>query len=378
MNLMSSLSGKRSLVVLSAAIVSTVLMLCQPAVALNPTLDVSQYAHTSWTVADGFAKGAILNIAQTPDGYLWLGTEFGLLRFDGVRTTPWPSDRLLPSTKIRTLISGRDGTLWIGTTEGLASWKDGKLTVYAELADHRIATTIESHDGTIWTIGLTPPTGELCRIRNGEVRCWGKDGLFGSRVATMSEDSDGVLLVLLSGTIDRMVDGELREVRRLPGASGQLTTSVQVLRDRDGGLWIGALGGGLTHLHQGQIDQFSQSDGLSSNTIEGLFQDREGNIWVGTNSGLDRFREFPVTPATSRQGFSSLYVMEVLASRDGSIWLRTVDGVNHWRDGHVTVYREFAGPSKRTGFPIPPPAKDDALGNTLGAAGGSLFEDERG
>jgi signal transduction histidine kinase/ligand-binding sensor domain-containing protein len=414
--MMSSLSGKRSLVVLSVAIVSTVLTLCQPAVALNPTLDVSQYAHTSWTVADGFAKGPIYSIAQTPDGYLWLGTEFGLLRFDGVRTTPWPSDRLLPSTKIRTLRSGRDGTLWIGTTKGLASWKDGKLTVYAELADHHITTTIEVHDGTIWTIGLTPPTGELCRIRNGEVRCWGKDRLFGSRVATLyedrkgnlwfgelhgvwqwneghprfyrlpsdqfvralSEDSDGVLLVLLSGTIHRLVDGELREVCRLPGASGQLTTSVQVLRDRDGGLWIGALGGGLTHLQQGQIDQFSQSDGLSSNTIEGLFQDREGNIWVGTNSGLDRFREFSVTPGTLRQGFSSLYVMAVLASRDGSIWLRTVDGVNHWRDGHVTVYREFADPPNGTRFPIPPPVKDDAPGNSLGSAGGSLFEDERG
>ena len=388
---------------------------CPCASALNPSLDVGQYAHTSWTLADGFAKGAILNIAQTPDGYLWLGTEFGLLRFDGVRTTPWASDRLLPSTKIRTLLSGRDGTLWIGTTKGLASWKDGKLTVYPELTDHRIASTIEAHDGTIWTIGMTPPTGQLCRIRSGEVRCWGKGGSFGSRVTTsyedregnlwfgelhgvwrwnagqatfyplpgdqfvraLSEDSDGVLLVLLSGTIHRMVDGELREVCRLPGASGQLTTSVQVLRDRDGGLWIGAVGGGLTHLHQGQIDQFSQSDGLSSNSIEGLFQDREGNIWVGTNAGLDRFHEFSVTPATLRQGFSSLYVLAVLASRDGSMWLRTVDGVNQWKDGHVTVYREFSGPSNGRS-PSGPPVKDDANGNSLGAAGGSLFEDERG
>ena len=415
-NVMSSLFGQRSLVALTVAIVCTVLTLCQPAFALNTTLDVSQYAHTAWTVADGFAKGAIYNIAQTPDGYLWLGTEFGLLRFDGVRMTTWPSNRFLPSTKIRSLLSGRDGTLWIGTTKGLASWKDGKLTLHAELADHHISTTIELHDGTIWTIGRTPPTGELCRIRNGEVRCWGKDSLFGSRVATMyedrkgnlwfgelhgvwqwnegrpkfyplpsdqfvralSEDSDGVLLVFLSGTIHRMVDGELRKVRLLPGTSGRLTTNVHVLRDRDGGLWIGALGGGLTHVHQGQVDQFSESDGLSSNTVEGVFQDREGNIWVGTHSGLDRFRELPVTPATLRQGFSSLYVMAVLASRDGSIWLRTVDGVNHWTDGHVAAYREFPDPSNETRFPMPPPVNDDAQGNSLGSAGGSLYEDERG
>src|SRR5499427_8770606 len=90
---------------------------CPAALTLNPGLDVSQYAHTAWKVREGFTKGTIISIAQTPDGYLWLGTEFGVLRFDGVRTTPWPSDRLLPSSKIASLLAGRDGTLWIGTSK---------------------------------------------------------------------------------------------------------------------------------------------------------------------------------------------------------------------------------------------------------------------
>src|SRR5215471_13025661 len=92
---------------------------CPCAFALNPSLDVSQYAHTSWKIRDGFSKGIIYAIAQTPDGYLWLGTEFGLLRFDGVRTVPWQlSDQHLPSDDIRNLIGARDGTLWIGTDKG--------------------------------------------------------------------------------------------------------------------------------------------------------------------------------------------------------------------------------------------------------------------
>ena len=97
---------------------------------LNPSLDISQYAHTAWTIRDGFFKGIIYSIAQTPDGYLWLGTEFGLLRFDGVRSVPWqpPAGEHLPSSYIRSLLAARDGRLWIGTSEGLASWKDGKLT----------------------------------------------------------------------------------------------------------------------------------------------------------------------------------------------------------------------------------------------------------
>ena len=86
---------------------------CPGAVALNPAFDVSQYAHTSWKIRDGFSKGTIFSIAQTPDGYLWLGTELGILRFDGVRPVPWqpPSGQQLPSNNIRALRVTRDGTL---------------------------------------------------------------------------------------------------------------------------------------------------------------------------------------------------------------------------------------------------------------------------
>ncbi|HZE69223.1 MAG TPA: two-component regulator propeller domain-containing protein, partial [Pyrinomonadaceae bacterium] len=113
---------------------------CSSAFALNPALDVSQYAHTSWKIRDGFSKGSISSIAQTPDGYLWLGTQFGLLRFDGVKNVPWrPTlDQQLPSDTIMGLLVARDGTLWIGTLKGLASWKDGKLTQYTELSGQYI------------------------------------------------------------------------------------------------------------------------------------------------------------------------------------------------------------------------------------------------
>ena len=111
--------------IVSGAILVGMLLAGTPAFALNPTLDVSQYAHTAWKIRDGFAKGSILSIAQTPDGYLWLGTAFGLSRFDGVRNVPWepPPNQQLPSTVITRLVAARDGTLWIGTWNGLASWK---------------------------------------------------------------------------------------------------------------------------------------------------------------------------------------------------------------------------------------------------------------
>src|SRR5260370_29835452 len=121
------------------------------AFALDPSLDVSQYAHTAWKVRDGFTKGYIISIAQTPDGYLWLGSEFGLLRFDGVRAVPWqpPRDQHLPPGTILRLLVARDGTLWIGA-KGRASWKDGKITHYPELANQFIFRVLQDDEGTVW------------------------------------------------------------------------------------------------------------------------------------------------------------------------------------------------------------------------------------
>src|SRR5215471_10981075 len=109
-----------------------VMLLAAHAFALDPKLDVSQYAHTAWRIREGFTRGYISSIAQTPDGYLWLATEFGLLRFDGVRTVRWqpPSDQHLPSDHISKLLVTHDGTLWIGTSKGLASWKGSRFTLY--------------------------------------------------------------------------------------------------------------------------------------------------------------------------------------------------------------------------------------------------------
>ncbi len=107
-----AIAGPRT-AALGLVLACLVLAWCPSAVALDPALDVSQYAHTAWKVRDGFAKSGITSIAQTPDGFLWLGTAGGLLRFDGVRVVPWqaPAGQQLPSTFILTLFATRDGTL---------------------------------------------------------------------------------------------------------------------------------------------------------------------------------------------------------------------------------------------------------------------------
>src|SRR6187549_3307314 len=179
----------------SVVLLAVILGRCTCAFALDPSLDISQYAHTAWRVRDGFANGSIYSIAQTPDGYLWLGTEFGLLRFDGVRAVAWdpPTGQHLPSSDIRSVQGARDGRLWIGTFSGLASWKDGKLTHYSELDGQIIEALLEDREGTIWVAGWTPSVGRLCRIQSGNTECYGQDGRFGSGVTPLYEDRGGNL-----------------------------------------------------------------------------------------------------------------------------------------------------------------------------------------
>jgi signal transduction histidine kinase/ligand-binding sensor domain-containing protein len=378
-----------------ALIVFGVLLTCCCfAFALNPALDVNQYAHTAWTIRDGFFKGVINSIAQTPDGYLWLGTEFGLLRFDGVRTVPWapPTGEHLPSSLITRLLVTRDGRLWIATRGGLASWKNGKLTQYPELGGQIVAALLEDHRGAVWAGGLATPTARLCAIQSAKVQCYGADGSFGAGVLSLYEYGDslwagaatglwrwtdppklyplpgplpelsalvkgdnGALWMALHGGISQLVDGK---VQPYPLPSSRSFRPRVFLRDREGDLWIGTSGQGLLHVHQGTTDLFTSADGLSSDRISSLFEDCEGNIWVGTDDGLDRFRDFAVPKISFKQGLSNVAVSSVLAARDGSFWLGTSDGLNRWKNGQIAIYR------KRNGLP------DDVLE--------SLGQDDRG
>ena len=211
----------------NAVLLAGLLLAWSPcAFALDPALDVSQYAHTSWKIREGFTKGAITSIAQTPDGYLWLGTEYALVRFDGVRTVPWqpPPNKHLPSSEIPACSPRAMALFGSGPGKGLASWKDGRLTQYPELAGQKIMKLLEDRDGTVW-VGTTsfPPPGKLCAIHNGSVQCFGEDGSLGNGVVGLFEDSKGTLWV---GGIDGAVAMETgpskilsaaRPVERHPG-----------------------------------------------------------------------------------------------------------------------------------------------------------------
>jgi len=363
------------------------LLLACCAFALDPSLEISQYAHTALKVRDGFGKGFFQSIAQTPDGYLWLGTDYGLLRYDGVRRpVSWqpPSGSRLPATGIPTLLVTRDGALWIGTVNGLARWKDGKLITWAEFSGQYISSLLQDRAGAVWIgsrVGIT--AGKLCAFQNESIQC--HDDVFRSAVRSLYEDSEGNLWVgvnkgfwkwkpggsaffalpeehvegsigednqsaVLIGTqvgIFRFTDGQV-EPYRLSGLPQRFRAS-RILRDRDGGLWIATVDRGLIHYYQGKTDVFSEADGLSSDNVTAIFEDREGNVWTATPNGLDRFRGYAAARIGSKQGLSNTFIESLLAAKDGSVWIATFNGLNRWKDGRNSVFGRGATAPQRGG-----------------------------
>jgi len=373
-------------------------LLSASAAALDPNQHISQYAHTAWRVQDGVFSGVPHVITQTKDGYLWIGTESGLLRFDGIRFVNWtpPDGKELPSPRIFSLLGGNDGSLWIGTARGLARWKDGELTTYGS-AEGFIESILQEPDGSIWMTRsqVRDPKGGLCQIAtSGSARCYGQaEGLPFVYAQPMVRDRAGDLWIGSSAVLARWSPGlskadvfpcpALQRVGGLQGVSalaarpyGSLwvgfswpgkglglqqfangtwknfatpgfdSSSLKVsalLIDRDGGLWVGTDNQGLYRIYGDKVDRFGSSDGLSSDSVLGFYQDREGDLWVVTSKGIDRLHNLAVTSFSIREGLTAEDVHAVLAAHDGTLWIANGGALDYWRNGKLSAIREGSG-----------------------------------
>src|SRR6266850_3421976 len=129
----------------------SVLLFARVTFALEATHSISQYGHTMWTLQEGALPGVPMDMAQTTDGYLWVGTVAGLVRFDGVRFVPFapPKDEELLNSRVVSLRAARDGSLWIGTRADLEHWQNGHLIHYPD-AHGTIMSILEDPGGKIW------------------------------------------------------------------------------------------------------------------------------------------------------------------------------------------------------------------------------------
>src|SRR5208282_4156309 len=160
-------------------------------------------------------------------------------------------------------------------------------------------------------------------------------------LSSLLDSDDRKLLIATPGGIMQLVNGKAvpYRIRGFP----MPRRPTHLFRDHDGGLWIGTAGQGLMHFHRGRSDVFSRLDGLSADEVANIFEDREGDIWVATYQGLDRFRELPVVTVSDKQGLAKDAVVSVLATKDGSVWLAGRNGLDRWKSGKVTAFRKADG-----------------------------------
>jgi signal transduction histidine kinase/ligand-binding sensor domain-containing protein len=359
--------------------------------ALDPRYRLSQYAHSAWRLKDGIFPGTPNSIAQTTDGYVWIGTTAGLLKFDGVSFTGLDNEQAgkfpLGSLAVKDLIGTRDGKLWAGTNTGVIGLRDGLVTdVINDTAE--VSRMFQDREGFIWVTRERMGNynaGPLCRVDGARLLCFGAEAGFPITAARgIIQDTNGDLVVAVPGGVVRFNKGRihidtLKDVvigddawvvedvalddsdhpiiavdhsgkkgglltlvngTWLPwtvsGADFSTLHATRLLRDRAGALWIGTSDRGVYRVSGTRVDHFTQADGLSGNTIEQIMEDREGNVWIVTATGVDNFRPTPVVQFGTSEGLKSDGIQAVTSAKDGGVWVATGISLDHLQGDSVT------------------------------------------
>lgn len=313
---------------------------------LDPHKAITQYGHDVWLEGSGMPQTTVNAILQTRDGYLWLGTQEGLIRFDGVRFSTF-NKRNTPALRnnfVVALCEDRDGALWVGTYGGgLIRIRDGRFESYTKqngLFSDIVYAIHQDRGGTIW---IGTEGGGLNRFRNGTLSSYGGGPLSRHGISTIEESEDGHLWI---GTFG----GGLYE---LNGAKPVIHTTREGLahdsvravhRGRSGRLWIGTSGGGLSEWKDGKFQTHTTRDGLSNDVVRAVYEDRRGSVWIGTDFGLTRFAGGRFSTYTPKEGLSGDIVSAIYEDREGSLWVGTDGGgLNHFRDGKFVTYTTLEG-----------------------------------
>jgi len=340
--------------------------LVNSASALDSARAVSQYVHDKWGANRGFLGGAVYAICQSEDGYLWIGTERGLVRFDGFTFTliqrPLPD---LPAIgAVRGLVSDAEGNLWI-RLEGphLLRYREGKFedaVVRYDLDEATFTAMSVDSDGHLLLWGLRRKT---LRYRDGKFQSIVPSGAMGGIAISIAETLDRTVWL---GTRDiglvRINQGSLVSVSRELAYTGVNA----LLAANNGGLWIGTDAGVKFWDRDGLVDKGLPSF-VNKLQILALAKDPEGNVWVGTNHGLFRISH---DGAVSSDRDLDGQVTTIYEDRDGDIWFGGLGGIERLRDGMFTTFSTAQGlPAENNG-----PVYVDSDGRTwFGPLSGGLY-----
>ena len=375
---------------LLAGCLLALLQSCPPsAPALEPTTPLASYGRQIWVMENGLPQNTVQALAQTTDGFIWLGTEVGLVRFDGNNFVVFDqnSKPALPGVDIRCLLATSDGSLWIGTDDGLAQLQNGAITIFTTaqgLPANSIRSLRQSPDGIVVSTqngdaaisgsrvaplpvdrsDLPHPLFHGSLVDKSDVSVYttavnialkdhpqhtltiGKD-LPGTRIQTAFADRQGDLWIGTNGGLVRYTSGK---VERFPLTDPLASVSIlSILEDHEGNLWVGTETSGLHILRDDRFRTFGTRDGLSADATTTVVEDNAATLWVGTSgNGLDAISRNGTSLARVKNyqvhdGLSSDVILSLAAAPNGDLWVGTPDGLNRIRKGAITSYTSADG-----------------------------------
>jgi ligand-binding sensor domain-containing protein/signal transduction histidine kinase len=323
--------------------------------ALDPNKTLTQYAHRTWGQEEGLIQPTIYSIAQTPDGFLWLGTQDSLIRFDGVHFREY--DNAAPAglkrNLIRALLAGPHGNLWVATIgSGVVRIRpDGefsRLTTRQGLPSNNAFCLARGTEDTVW---ICTQQG-LVRVDNDEhIRVFTTaDGLPANGIRDSCTASDGSRWVSgLDFGLSHWTGSRFETYSDAKISPRQATTALTCTRD--GNVWVGT-DDGLIRIGNGPSRIFTAEDGLPDNEVSSLEEGPDGSLWIGTNNGISRLKNGEISVYRTRDGLSHSLVLSLFFDREGSLWGGTKDGLDQFTDGKVTPYSTNEGMLSNDAGPV--------------------------
>jgi signal transduction histidine kinase/ligand-binding sensor domain-containing protein len=321
-----------------------------PASGLDSSKKLTQYSQRVWQQEDGLPQPTVYALLQSHDGYLWLGTQGNLVRFDGVRFTTFDGgpNAFFGQNLVRALYEDPQHNLWIGATGGgLVRFSNGTFSRYTQsegLPDDAISCIAPDRQGGLW---VCTQKG-LAHFRDNHFTVYTTEqGLPTNRVRTVCQDSEGAVWVAgLDFGLSKWDGTRFETVADppFPAAAG-----VRALVCEDNGLWA-ATESGLFHLGKGANGAWTGVASLKNVPVTSLVESGDGSLWFGTREGFGRWKDGEVSLFRAKDGLSHSTVLSLAQDREGSIWVGTKNGLNQFFDGRVTPYTVSEGlPSNDTG-----------------------------
>lgn len=290
--------------------------------AVDSNRSLKELGRQVWLTENGLPQNTVQSILQTRDGFLWIGTQEGLARFDGLGFVVFDKENTpqLTSNDIRSLLEDNQGTLWIGTSNGLVQLQNGvfkKLNVNQKTAAVSIGPSSQSNHGDLYFASVEG----LIHFRDGSMRTYSTaDGLLSNVVETVFATDDSVFVVTSSG-VQELKDGKFTQVELLP----DVKDVTAVARDANGHLWFGTLNG-LVEISAGESKIYTVNEGLPNNRVSAMRFDHAGTLWVGTAGGVARFQSGKFETLNTTNGLSSNLILSIYEDQENNIWIGTEAG----------------------------------------------------